>query len=657
MRNSFFIILTTATLLCWSFSCIGQQEKKKSSSGERYRAYKDKTEDAADLLNEARSLKSANPTAALNKVEEALGVAIANGDLEAEAQCYILLGEINEGISEWKLALQNFSSAYEILKSSGLMGGKVITDDGANAARGIGNANLKLGNYADALTYFNLAYELSTTSLARAERQIDLSEVYYQMGDYPKAIDVLDKIRQRKIADKSLELKIQNQRTKIYAQTNQVNKALDNYQSAQNTVRSAPSAAAKQDEDLLNSTKEEVASSLHAQQKYDDEISLRSSAVEYNLKADNLPEVAVDKIGLGKAFAAKGETNAAIREFEEAVKIADTLDNPHDKAQAFLALATIYDRKNSTEQALSAYRHYSDAVKEYDAQMETRLAERESLLKKQRDIEELSKEVSVGRREEFLAKETVFNQQIIIYGLLLIIAIVLVTSYFIFKNAQASKTANQLLALKSLRSQMNPHFIFNALNSVNHFIAQNDERTANKFLSEFSRLMRLVLENSQLDFISLANEQEIISLYLKLEHYRFRDKFEYEINIEAGINLEAVEIPPMLIQPYIENAVWHGLRYKETKGKLNLTIAKKEHGLKIEISDDGIGRRRSAELKTENQKKQHSTGLKNIQERLRIINKVYKTNYSIVTTDLNIEEQSGTKVEIYLPTRKQKLKL
>jgi len=131
----------------------------------------------------------------------------------------------------------------------------------------------------------------------------------------------------------------------------------------------------------------------------------------------------------------------------------------------------------------------------------------------------------------------------------------MVTSYFIYKNAQASKRANQLLALKSLRSQMNPHFIFNALNSVNQFISQNDERAANKFLSEFSRLMRLVMENSQEDFISLQKEEEIISLYVKLEHYRFRDKFDFEITGLDKLEKETIEIPPMLIQPYIENAV------------------------------------------------------------------------------------------------------
>jgi LytS/YehU family sensor histidine kinase len=237
--------------------------------------------------------------------------------------------------------------------------------------------------------------------------------------------------------------------------------------------------------------------------------------------------------------------------------------------------------------------------------------------------------------------------------LLLIIVIIAVTSYFIYRNAQASKVANQLLALKSLRSQMNPHFIFNALNSVNQFVAQNDERTANKFLSEFSRLMRLVMENSQEDFIPLDKEQEIISLYLKLEHYRFRDKFDYEIKIDDDINPEAVMIPPMLLQPYIENAVWHGLRYKETKGHLFLHMRKNSNGLEVEIKDDGIGRKRSSELKTANQKKQVSTGLKNIDERLLIINKVYKAQFSVSIKDLDTNAGTGTQVLIHVPVHKQ----
>jgi LytS/YehU family sensor histidine kinase len=269
------------------------------------------------------------------------------------------------------------------------------------------------------------------------------------------------------------------------------------------------------------------------------------------------------------------------------------------------------------------------------------------LIQQQKDIDELTSDVSYGQQEETLEQATLFRQRLVIYGLLGVIVLTMTGAFLIYRSGQQSKVANQMLALKSLRSQMNPHFIFNALNSVNHFIAQQDERTANKFLSEFSQLMRLVMENSQEDFISLHKEQEILSLYLKLEHYRFRDKFDYQIEVDKNINADAVEVPPMLIQPYIENAVWHGLRYKDAKGKLDLSFRKELDNIVVEVTDNGIGRKKSAELKTENQRKHNSTGLKNIQERLQIINRVYHANYRVSVEDLM--EGAGTRVRIFLP--------
>ena len=117
--------------------------------------------------------------------------------------------------------------------------------------------------------------------------------------------------------------------------------------------------------------------------------------------------------------------------------------------------------------------------------------------------------------------------------------------------------------------------------------------------------------------------------------------------------MEAVELPPMLIQPYIENAVWHGLRYKNTKGHLHVHIKDQQTTIQVEITDNGIGRKRSMELKTQNQKKHHrSTGLKNIQERLSIINKVYKKNYQVSIQDLDPEAGMGTKVLVQLPVKR-----
>jgi two-component system, LytTR family, sensor kinase len=248
--------------------------------------------------------------------------------------------------------------------------------------------------------------------------------------------------------------------------------------------------------------------------------------------------------------------------------------------------------------------------------------------------------------------ERIARQKIIIWSLTFGLILIILSTYLIYKNAQRRRLANQLLALKSLRSQMNPHFIFNALNSVNSFISINDEKSANKYLADFSKLMRMVMENSQYEFINLSQETEILTLYLSLEHFRFLNKFEYEFIIDDRIDRDFVSIPPMIIQPHIENAIWHGLRYKENKGFLKIHIFKlDEDMIKVTISDNGIGRTKSQELKTKNQKSNKSTGIKNTESRIQLIKEIYGRDISINIMDAEPNEKdTGTTVEIIIPS-------
>lgn len=262
-------------------------------------------------------------------------------------------------------------------------------------------------------------------------------------------------------------------------------------------------------------------------------------------------------------------------------------------------------------------------------------------------------------RSNFLMQESVLkekalrSQRQLIY--MLVIAIILGAISLIYLNriVRQKRVANQQLALRSLRSQMNPHFIFNALNSVNSFISMNDDRSANNFLSGFSTLMRTIMENSEHNFITLGKELEIIRIYLNLEHFRFKDKFEYQLNIHADIDEETFVLPPMIIQPYIENAIWHGLRYKESFGLLKIDISNQPGILKIIVTDNGIGRAKSQQLKTKNQQKTRSIALKNINERIRIFEDLHKIKVTVKIEDLHLDkEETGTSVTIIIPQPK-----
>lgn len=618
-----------------TWGAMAQSESDKKNS---YKSLKSRSSRASiqQLLSDAAATHESNPAQSLSYVQEALGMSLVQGDGLNEARCYLMLGQINERIQEWTLARDNYQKALAKPELKN-------TPEYNQALQGLGITNLKTGNFEAALTAYQEALQLTSIEAERAARILDISEVYYQMNRYNEALKILEELGSYN-KDELLAGKIQNQKAKTYARLNELDKANDYYQSSQRNLRPSGNAAAKQDQAELQSAKEEISEGYRGQKRYDEDIALRNQSIDYNLESNNLGEVSKDKIELSKSLAAKGETDKAIKELEEAALLADTINNPGEQAKAFLTLAELYEQNGRPQQALQTYKRYAEASQKSNQANEIVLEEKADLIKRQKEIEELSRTVALARQEEQTISQ---RQRIIIYGLLLLLAVIMVTSYFIYRNALASRRANQLLALKSLRSQMNPHFIFNALNSVNQFISESDERTANKYLAEFSRLMRLVLENSQEDFISLQKEEEIIDLYVKLEHYRFRDKFEYTLQIDKDLNREAIQIPPMLIQPYVENAVWHGLRYKEGKGKLAIHFKKEPERLTVLIEDDGIGRNKSYAMKTANQKRHQSTGLKNIQERLSILNLVYKTNYQVHVED--VSPHSGTRVLVTIP--------
>jgi LytS/YehU family sensor histidine kinase len=218
------------------------------------------------------------------------------------------------------------------------------------------------------------------------------------------------------------------------------------------------------------------------------------------------------------------------------------------------------------------------------------------------------------------------------------------------RNTRARRRADKLLALQSMTGQMNPHFIFNALNSVNEFISQNDERAANRYLTAFSRLMRKVMDDSKHDFIPLHDEVEMLQLYLGLEHARFKDQFEYKFEVDEDLENAEFQLPPMMVQPYIENAIWHGLRYRPGGGKLFIHFARAADRLQITIQDDGIGISQSKELKTTHQKKQHSLGMKNIGMRMQLMNEIYDAGMAVTVRETHAgAEFPGTTVSILIP--------
>ena len=240
----------------------------------------------------------------------------------------------------------------------------------------------------------------------------------------------------------------------------------------------------------------------------------------------------------------------------------------------------------------------------------------------------------------------------VFFGLLILSLLLLGFRLVLLAVKQRELEKRQLLNAekRSLLSQMNPHFIFNSLNSIQHFIVQNDEIQANNYLTSFSGLIRRILENSKKNLITLQEEISTLSLYLSMEKLRFENEFEFKIEKDNRIDFFETMIPPMLLQPFVENAIWHGLLPLKSKGILNISFVCDGDFFHCLIRDNGIGREKSA-LTKKNKVVHVSTGIRNVQERIELLNKINKRKIQLTISDLRDANgnAAGTLVEVVLP--------
>ncbi len=237
---------------------------------------------------------------------------------------------------------------------------------------------------------------------------------------------------------------------------------------------------------------------------------------------------------------------------------------------------------------------------------------------------------------------------------LMTFAALLLTGAFVYaavrRHQRKEVTRRRLLAAeyKSLRLQMNPHFVFNALNSVQYFIVSNNTGAAKSYLLHFSKLMRTILEHSKRQSVPLGKELEGLRVYLKLEKMRFKEKFDFRISVPPAGEIDDYYIAPMLLQPLLENAILHGIMPKEGPGIVSLELALIPGGLRCTIIDNGIGRVRAAALQRERLATHNSTALRNIHERIALINEVGSNKYELSIQDLYEDSgaATGTKVEL-----------
>lgn len=560
----------------------------------------------------------------------------------------------------------------------------------------LGGFYTELCNYPQAWNYFTLAKkscEELHNKISTAILTFYIGKFYHTQDNYPKALEYyFDALKD--IDNPNRIAKVNGNISVVYWKLGEYTKAL-NYD-----LKALDIYKQENDRYSIALTLGNMGAIYDSEKKID-------TALDYYKQAMKIQVEIMDKIGtarnllnIGAIYAHQGSFSIAQEDDQSALKIFEELD---DKINAEVTLANIgvnYINEKEYKEAETYLLHAYDSAKSlgdmegikndyeylsdlYNAMGQPQkaldnyklyIAARDSIINKEHSQEigrieakaEFDKQLASQQAEadkKSALDETKNNRQKIF--ILLIAAIALASIAIAINIFRSLKTTRKqkLVAekqkveqeLKALRAQMNPHFIFNAINSIKNVVLENDSAAASRHLSKFSKLMREVLENSKHEAIPLAKEIQMLELYMGLESLRFASKFTFTISVDNNLDTENILISPLIIQPYVENAIWHGLMHlQKPNGEVIIKIENVDDKfLKCIIEDNGIGREESIKMK---QGKEHqSMGLSLTKDRVEILNSLHKNKMSVTFIDKKNADgsSSGTRVELFLPLIKE----
>jgi len=639
--------------------------------------------------NSTRYLDSAGyysekaPLKAIDNINKAIAQSIHEQDKDKESSAYLILGNIQQNLQQHELAIENYLKCIAVSqvrsKAKSSWSPPVSQETLFQANKHLAMSYMELGDLDKAETRVN--YSLGYVSVDAAEllsaRRL-LAAIRLKQGRSSESISILNDVllEEKQNGNFKGEAETYLALGDIYLEQKSDDKAIDCFSKAKTIAEKASLAP------LSLKANDQLAKIFRRQKNLTKELEARNSKISINTSNNNPQAIMKENIEIGNAYLNANQIDVAQTFFDKGLNndmaeqkategmyssitqeqlLFPKSNDLDETANTYKLLAEEYLKQKNPARALVYFDKYAalqDSIRHVrQRELNEALSLSASLGKNQQKIDLLQKERQLSeqamellKQDKTMKEEQLGFKNIIIGVLIFFIFSMLMAGFFVMRSSREKRKVNQLLALKSLRGQMNPHFIFNALNSVNHYISQNDERKANRYLSDFSKLMRMVMDSSKHSLVPLTEELEMLRLYLQLEHTRFNDKFDYTFEISESLADSDFELPPMLIQPYLENAVWHGLRYLDDKGKLALTFESAGNELLVTITDNGIGREKSKELKTHNQKKQASIGMQNIENRIVIMNDLFGTNIRVEIGDAYPGAlHCGTRVTLYIP--------
>ena len=549
--------------------------------------------------------------------------------------CYMLLGD-------YQKALKNFQAGLKICEERP---GEIYDRETLQAGliMKIGDSYSKLNNFSLAISYYKklLSKDEQTDSTGEIHYKIALAQI--GMKNYDEAV-------------KNLQIAIQR-----------LPRQLD-FKSAV-----AYDTAFK---GILGSYYMQIGDAyckMASIQKGAESVLSYKNAINYlNKSVPLLKEGASGKEDLMNAYALLKQACEGVNDYENGLLYTNLYDHLKDSIYnkpTYLKLADL-QVKFETEKAAAEMKINQEKEKiKQDALRDKMVADQKLEDQRKSDSQRSQQEKAFAiakektNSENLLAVEKIKNEKkqtntLLLMGLILIA----VTSTFLIlylrqkhqkkMAVEKAETVHQMaeLEMQSLRAQLNPHFMFNSLNAIQELILKEDNDNSHIYLSRFSELLRILLDNANQPFVSLRKELVFLELYLSLEKLRIPD-LEYSFSVEPDVDAEKIMIPNMMLQPYIENAIWHGLLHKKSNRKLQVRIHQNENVLLFEIEDNGVGRKKAIELKSLYRKEHKSKGMELLSKRFSLLSKEYDTDIQTHVTDLTVNggDAAGTLVELTVP--------
>ncbi|MGB0525822.1 MAG: tetratricopeptide repeat-containing sensor histidine kinase [Flammeovirgaceae bacterium] len=379
-------------------------------------------------------------------------------------------------------------------------------------------------------------------------------------------------------------------------------------------------------------------------------------AIEVNKQGIDIALASKVELTLPLLYANTASNYVELKQYQNAIIYANKTIEVIEKTgqlengyNCYLYLAKAHEGLGQIGKAYEAFKTYEQKKAEFlEEEKSKQLAEMET---KYETAKKESENVILSQKNELQAIEIAQKNQLLFLS---VIAFLLIgaAAYFWFQQRAAKSKSNMAeLEQRFLRSQLNPHFIFNALSSIQHFMLKNEAKKAGFYLAKFGKLMRQILENSRQEFIPIEEEVKMLENYMDLQNAKSKHHFDYHIQVDEAIDPESFSIPPMFTQPFVENAIEHGISALAHKGKINVSFTKEKEFIRIQVKDNGQGIYQNQAINVSHPKEHHSLATTIIKERIDSYNKALKQKIQLLIEEMNNEhnEVIGTHVELKVP--------